>query len=88
MARPTHDLAIKTGEYQDRQGQKKGRWLRIGAVVRHDDGGTSIKLDAVPVGLPGWDGWVNVFPRDPHDGRSAHQPARTPATADDGDVPF
>ena len=63
-ARPTHDLAVKTGEYQDRQGQTKGRWQRIGTVFRHDDGGTSIKLDCVPVGIPDWDGWVNVFRRE------------------------
>jgi hypothetical protein len=63
-AHPTHDLAVKTGEYTDRAGQTRGRWLRIGTVVRHDDGGTSLKLDCVPVGLPGWDGWVSVFPRD------------------------
>ncbi len=63
-ARPTHDLAVKTGEYQDRNGQTKGRWQRIGTVFRHDDGGTSIKLDCLPVGIPEWDGWVNVFKRE------------------------
>ena len=68
-AHPTHDLAIKTGEYQDQQGQTKGRWLKIGSVFRHDDGGTSIKLDAVPVGLPEWQGWVSVFPRDQQAGQ-------------------
>lgn len=62
-ARPTHDLCIKTGEYQDGSGQTKGRWLTIGAVFKHDDGGTSIKLDCIPVGLEGWKGWVSVFPR-------------------------
>lgn len=55
---------MKTGEYQDRNGQTKGRWQRIGTVFRHDDGGTSIKLDCVPLGLPEWDGWVNVFKRE------------------------
>lgn len=65
MAKPTHDLAIKTGEYVDnRTGQNKGRWLRVGTVIRHDDGGTSIKLDCVPVGLPAWDGWASVFNRE------------------------
>lgn len=67
-ARPTHDLAVKTGEYQDRNGQTKGRWQRIGTVFRHDDGGTSIKLDCVPVGIPEWDGWVNVFKREEQQG--------------------
>lgn len=69
-ARPTHDLSIRTGEYQDREtGQTKGRWLTIGTVFKHDDGGTSIKLDAVPVGLPEWNGWVSVFPRDKGNGQ-------------------
>lgn len=69
-ARPTHDLCIKTGEYQDREtGATKGRWLTIGTVFRHDDGGTSIKLDAIPVGLANWEGWVNVFPRDKGNGQ-------------------
>ena len=71
-AKPTHDLAIKTGEYNDSNtGQTKGRWLRIGTVIRHDDGGTSIKLDCVPVGLPEWDGWVSVFPREEQDNFSS-----------------
>jgi hypothetical protein len=69
-AKPTHDLCIKTGEYQDREtGQTKGRWLTIGTVFKHDDGGTSIKLDCIPVGLKDWEGWVNVFPRDRQQGQ-------------------
>jgi hypothetical protein len=36
MAQATHDLAIKTGEYQDPSGQTKARWQRIGTVFRHD----------------------------------------------------
>jgi hypothetical protein len=76
-AKPTHDLAIKTGEYNDSNtGQTKGRWLRIGTVIRHDDGGTSIKLDCVPVGLPAWDGWVSVFPREEQDDFSSEQHQR------------
>jgi len=34
----TRDLAIKTGEYNDRStGEVKARWLKIGTVFRHDD---------------------------------------------------
>jgi len=92
-ARPTHDLAVKTGEYTDRQGQTKGRWLRIGTVIKHDDGGTSIKLDAVPVGLPDWDGWVNVFKREerqaPGQGGGRSEPAPAGAQEDfEDDIPF
>lgn len=73
MTQATHDLAIKTGEYQS-NGQTKGRWLKIGTVFRHDDGGTSIKLDALPVGLPDWGGWVSVFPRDQQQGQGGAAP--------------
>jgi hypothetical protein len=66
-AQPTHDITVKIGEYQDRNGDTKGRWLRIGTVFRHDDGGTSIKLDAMPVGVPEWDGWCSVFKREQRD---------------------
>ena len=62
-AKATHDLAVKTGEYTDRNGRTKGRWQRIGALFRHDDGGVSLKLDCLPLGAPHWDGWVSVFRR-------------------------
>lgn len=40
------DLAVKTGEYQDRQtGQTKGRWQNVGAVIQGDDGGQFILLE-------------------------------------------
>lgn len=100
-AKPTHDIAIKTGEYQNANGETKGRWLNIGTVFRHDDGGTTLKLDAIPVGLPEWQGWCSVFKREPRDGsqnatsgtqrpqaaRSAPAPATTQQDFDD-DIPF
>jgi hypothetical protein len=95
MAQATHDLTIKTGEYHDRQsGETKGRWLKVGTVFRHDDGGTSIKLDCIPVGLPDWNGWISVFPREQqgeaaappsararHNGNGQAQPRHAPAPA-------
>jgi hypothetical protein len=63
----THDLCIKTGEYTDRNGEQKGRWLTIGTVFRYDDGGSSIKLDCLPVGVPDWHGWVSVFKKKPRE---------------------
>ena len=63
-AKPTHDLTIKIGEYTDPQtGEKKARWLTIGAVFKNEEGRASIKLDCIPIGVPDWNGWVNVFPR-------------------------
>jgi len=93
-AKPTHDLAIKTGEYADREtGRMKPRWLRIGTLVRHDDGGASIKLDCLPLGVPGWEGWVNVFKRDGNEGGAgARDTARSGPSAPrgdfDDDIPF
>lgn len=72
----THDLAIKHGEYTDQQGLTKARWMRVGTLLRHDDGGLSIKLDCLPVGIPGWEGWINAFPRTP-----PHAQPRQPAPA-------
>lgn len=46
--RATHNLVVKTGEYTDDTGQTRIRWLRIGTVFRHDDGGTSVKLSSGP----------------------------------------
>jgi hypothetical protein len=73
-ATPTHDLCIKTRTYSDRTtGEEKAAWLKIGTVFKHDDGGTSIKLDCVPVGLPGWEGWVSVFKKQDKDGQGYSQ---------------
>jgi hypothetical protein len=87
MSAPTHDLVIKTGEYTDRiTGETKARWLTIGSVFRHDDGGTSIKLDCVPVGLPEWNGWVSVYSRKGKDEQpsQARQPVHRNAGANGG----
>jgi len=36
--RKTHDLAVKTGEYTNAQGEKKGRYQNVGAVMQGDNG--------------------------------------------------
>jgi len=38
MTRKTHDLCVKTGSYTDRDGNEKGRWMNIGALMQGDDG--------------------------------------------------
>lgn len=45
MATKLYDLAVKTGEYQDGQGNKKGRWQNVGAVMENADGGRFIMLE-------------------------------------------
>lgn len=54
MAQKLYDLAVKTGEYTDRAGNKKGRWQNVGAVMQADDGGKFIMLARWfnPAGVP------------------------------------
>jgi hypothetical protein len=53
----THDLAVKTGEYQ-KDGKAKARYLNVGMVMRKDDGGEIILLNRTfnPAGVPVEDG--------------------------------
>jgi hypothetical protein len=53
-ARKIKDVAVKTGEYQDRQGQTKGRWQNVGALMKNDDGSVFIILERWfnPAGAP------------------------------------
>lgn len=52
------DLVFSTGEYE-KDGEKKKRWSKAGAVFQRDDGRMSIKFEAMPVGE--WSGWMNIF---------------------------
>lgn len=54
MATKLYDLAVKTGEYTDGQGQQKGRWQNVGAVMQNNDGGKFIMLAKWfnPAGVP------------------------------------
>lgn len=55
MAQKLRDIAVKTGEYLDRQsGQTKGRWQNVGALMKNDDGSEFIIMHRWfnPAGLP------------------------------------
>lgn len=49
-----YDLAVKTREYTDNQGQKKGVWQNVGVVMQDDKGGKFITLARwfSPAGVP------------------------------------
>ena len=42
------NATIVTGQYTDNQGQNKKSYLTIGTLFVYNDGGMSLKLDAVP----------------------------------------
>jgi len=43
--RKTHDLAVKIGSYQDKEGKTKNRYKNIGYVLTADDGGKMRFID-------------------------------------------
>lgn len=48
-----YDLAVKTGEYQNNQGETKGRYENIGSVMQGDNGQFIIlKRTFNPAGVP------------------------------------
>lgn len=53
MSVKTHSVSVKVGEYQ-KDGETKGRYLRVGSVMKNEDGGTFILLDRTfnPAGVP------------------------------------
>lgn len=74
-----YDLAVKTGEYKNGQGETKSNWLNVGAVMEKDDGGKFIMLERTfnPAGVPNPDNRSNVLlsmfvPKD-RDGQATQQ---------------
>lgn len=63
MAQKLKDIVIKTGEYTDREGNTKGRWQNVGALMQSDDGNDFIILERWfnPAGLPNPDNRPNVI---------------------------
>ncbi len=84
-ATATHNVAVRTGEYTDRQsGELKSRWLNIGTIFTHENGGKSLKINCIPAGLPDWQGFASIFPIDQPQQQRAPQgatPARTQPAA-------
>lgn len=54
MAKATHNLSVKTGEYTNAQGETKARWKTIGKVILKDDGSKFLIIDRTfnPAGVP------------------------------------
>ncbi|WVR18292.1 hypothetical protein y223_00012 [Bordetella phage PY223] len=75
-----YDLAVKVGEYTDREGNTKGRYQNVGAVMQKDDGGKFIMLERWfnPAGVPNPDNRSSLLlsmfePRDNSGGQQPRQ---------------
>lgn len=84
-ATKTHDLKVKVGEYTDKNGAKKGRWITVGRVMTGDDGSEFWLIDKTfnPAGVPDLNGkggdsvLVGKFaPRDAQSVPGEHQQAK------------
>lgn len=51
---------------EKRKDSDKKRYTNVGILLVKDDGGMSIKLNAVPCG--DWDGWLSCYPYKEDDG--------------------
>lgn len=59
-----YDAVATIGEYKDRNGETKKRYVNVGTVFENDKGQLSLKLDAVPCAQE-WTGWISFFePKD------------------------
>jgi len=98
-----YDLAVKTGEYTDREGKTKGRYQNVGAIFEKDDGGKFIMLERWfnPAGVPNPDNRSNLllsmFPPRDSDGQPQQRqqtqqrqaaPAQRPAPQQQGNAPI
>lgn len=64
MSQRIYDLAVKVGEYQDREsGKTKGKYQNIGAIIQKDDGGRFMLLDRFfnPAGIPNPENRPNII---------------------------
>jgi len=83
MSQIKYEAVATIGEYKDRNGETKKRYVNIGKVFENDKGQLSLKLDTIPVD-PNWSGWVSFFePKERQDqgrDRTAQDAYRKPAT--------
>lgn len=88
------DLKVKTGEYTNQAGEKKGRWEDVGAIMQGDNGKfIMLKRTFNPAGVPNPDGRDSVLismfdPKDNTQGNAAPAAAPAPRPPADDDIPF
>ena len=82
--RKVYDAVVVTGEYEDRNGQKKKRYLNVGVVLEGDKG-LSMKLEALPVNF---NGWINFYEPKRREQSGDSRPRQDSAPIDDSDIPW
>ena len=71
------DVMAAGGRYTDQNGQEKTRWIRCGAVIKNENGNTSLILENIPLGLPPNEGgagiWFSLFKPEPKQQQAPQQ---------------
>lgn len=95
MSKRLYDLAVRTGEYTNKDGETKGRYLNVGAVIEGNDGGKFILLERTfnPAGVINPDGRGTVLlsmfkPEDKPAPAEKKPGANVPAAEYEDDTPF
>ncbi len=81
---------VAARKYHNRSGEEKTHWINCGEGVEWDDGGITIRLDAVPT-FAEWDGKLSLFVKKEREQQQAPQrqaPAPKPAAELDDSIPF
>lgn len=87
-SKKVYDAVATVGEYTDRQGNTKKRYITVGAVFESDEGRMSLKMEAIPAG-PTWSGWISFYEPKQQEQRTENKPgANVPASEYDSDIPF
>jgi hypothetical protein len=102
MAKATHNLSVKVGEYTNAQGETKGRWKNVGRMIASDDGSNYLIMDRTfnPAGVVNPDNrdaiTISLFPVEEQQAAAPQRaPQRAAAVAPvaavegfDDDIPF
>jgi hypothetical protein len=85
MTKKTHDLCVKTGSYES-NGETKGRWMNVGALMEDNEGRPFIMLNACfnPAGIQREEGRESILvscfePQQDGDRQESRQESRQPA---------
>jgi hypothetical protein len=65
MSEKVFDAVATVGEYTDRNGQTKKRYLNVGSVFKNNKG-LFLKLDALPLSRD-WSGFISFYEPKPRD---------------------
>jgi len=71
MSKTLKEIKVITGNYTDKDGKQKNRYMKIGSIIETSNG-PMLKIDTIPLVKGGWEGWAYI---------------NEPLPKDDGGVP-